>query len=545
VIRLASHALLAAALFAAPWFGKDDQRRALLRQAEDSFDRVAKAASAQLSDASACVQSQAAMMPVALPAELELLHFHKGFCQLAIAAITRNAAGFTDAAAELDQGNAKMLAWLARLQVNPAAPVPQWSDEKAGFPRTERLWLGWIAWRSGDLDQAARRFAGQEETGWPAWAAGLQAFREARYREAAADYTQAVDAWTRARRDPTPALMARLAPPADLPQALTELGGAQLLSGDPAAAVSTLDTALEAGPDARAFYYRARARELAGQTEASLADYNLAGRAAFASAQELSSGEAHLYRGILLYRRKDFIRAEDEFSSALNLDIPEALRPDASAWRHLSAVAAGFCAASREHLERSLAAVSPFFPKDEAKTLAAGCVTVQGKMASRSVNKVILLGHLGKDAETKFTPSGISVSKFSLATNRRTKDQQSGEWKDITDWHNIVIWRTENVATYLIKGTRIYVEGRLETRSYDDKEGQKKYFTEVICEAQNLVLLGSGGGRGDAPSESSGDFERPVSMPRWQRPAPAPAASPAAPAADEFNQGITDDDVPF
>jgi single-stranded DNA-binding protein len=220
--------------------------------------------------------------------------------------------------------------------------------------------------------------------------------------------------------------MTRLAPPADLPQALTDLGGAQLLSGDLAAAVSTLNTALEAGPDARAFYYRARARELAGQTEASLADYNLAGRAAFASAQELSSGEAHLYRGILLYRRKDFIRAEDEFSSALNLDIPEALRPDASAWRHLSAVAAGFCASSRESLARSLSAVSPFFPKDEARTLAAGCATVQGKMASRSVNKVILLGHLGKDAETKFTPSGISVSKFSLATNRRTKDQQSG-----------------------------------------------------------------------------------------------------------------------
>jgi single-strand DNA-binding protein len=163
-------------------------------------------------------------------------------------------------------------------------------------------------------------------------------------------------------------------------------------------------------------------------------------------------------------------------------------------------------------------------------------------MASKSVNKVILIGHLGKDAETKFTPSGISISKFSLATNRRTKDQQSGEWKDITDWHNIVVWKTENVANYLLKGTRIYVEGRLETRSYDDKEGQKKYFTEVVCEAQSLVLLG-GGGRGDAPSEGSGDYERPVSMPRSaQRP---PAASPAQQPAEDFQQGITDDDVPF
>jgi single-strand DNA-binding protein len=163
-------------------------------------------------------------------------------------------------------------------------------------------------------------------------------------------------------------------------------------------------------------------------------------------------------------------------------------------------------------------------------------------MASRSVNKVILIGHLGKDAETKFTPSGISISKFTLATNRRTKDQQSGEWKDITDWHNIAMWRTENVANFLLKGKQIYLEGRLETRSWEDKEGQKKYMTEVVCEAQSLVLLGGGGGRGDAPSEGSGDYERPVSMPRSaQRPQAAPSAQPA----EDFNQGITDDDVPF
>jgi len=161
-------------------------------------------------------------------------------------------------------------------------------------------------------------------------------------------------------------------------------------------------------------------------------------------------------------------------------------------------------------------------------------------MASKSVNKVILIGRLGKDAETKFTPGGISISKFTLATNRSTKDQQSGEWKEVTDWHNIAIWRTEHVANYLLKGKQVYLEGRLETRSYEDKGGQKKYFTEVIGDAQNLVLLGGG-----SPSEGSGDFDRPVSMPRSAQRPPA-SAPPAAPApADDFNQGITDDDVPF
>ena len=161
-------------------------------------------------------------------------------------------------------------------------------------------------------------------------------------------------------------------------------------------------------------------------------------------------------------------------------------------------------------------------------------------MASKSVNKVILLGRLGKDAETKFTPSGISISKFTLATNRSTKDQASGEWKELTDWHNIVVWRTDHVANFLLKGKQVYLEGRLETRSYEDKEGQKKYFTEVICNAQDLVLLG--GGPREGSEGGGGDYDRPVSMPRSaQRPQ---ASSPAA-APDDFGQGITDDDVPF
>lgn len=162
-------------------------------------------------------------------------------------------------------------------------------------------------------------------------------------------------------------------------------------------------------------------------------------------------------------------------------------------------------------------------------------------MASRSVNKVILLGHLGKDAETKFTPSGVSRSTFTIATNRRWKDQSTGEWKEETEWHNVVLWRSENLANYLLKGKQVYVEGRLQTRSWDDKDGQKKYMTEVV--AEDVLLLG---GRGDSGGGGGGDFERqdrPVSMPRsaQQRPQPAPSAPPA----DDFNQGITDDDVPF
>ncbi len=154
-------------------------------------------------------------------------------------------------------------------------------------------------------------------------------------------------------------------------------------------------------------------------------------------------------------------------------------------------------------------------------------------MASRSVNKVILIGHLGRDAETSYTASQTAVTKFSVATNRRWKDQQTGEWKEETNWTNVVMWRGENVAPYLTKGKQVFVEGRLQTRSYDDKDGKKVWTTEVV--AEDVILLG-GRGEGGAPDEYSQETQGMRSAPR-SRPAAAPSAPPA--------EGISEDDVPF
>ena len=112
---------------------------------------------------------------------------------------------------------------------------------------------------------------------------------------------------------------------------------------------------------------------MGGQKEQALGDYNLASRTAFANAKDLVSGEAHLYRGIVLYRRRDFGRAEEEFSSALNFEIPAAIRSDAIAWRRLAAVAGGACVTAREYLAPSLAAASPYFPKEAARAMLASC----------------------------------------------------------------------------------------------------------------------------------------------------------------------------
>lgn len=151
---------------------------------------------------------------------------------------------------------------------------------------------------------------------------------------------------------------------------------------------------------------------------------------------------------------------------------------------------------------------------------------------ARGVNKVILVGNLGKDPETSYTPSGQSVTKFSLATSRSYKDK-SGELKEETEWHNIVAWgRTGEICQqYLTKGRSAFVEGRIQTRSWEDKEGKKRYMTEIV--ANEVVLLG---GRGEGGGEPQG---RPAGAARG-------AAKPAA--DDEFSQAqpeITDDDIPF
>ena len=160
-------------------------------------------------------------------------------------------------------------------------------------------------------------------------------------------------------------------------------------------------------------------------------------------------------------------------------------------------------------------------------------------MASRSVNKVILVGNLGRDAETKFTPSGAAVTKFAVATSRRWKDQQTNEWKEETNWTNVVVWRQENLANYLTKGKQIYVEGRLQTRSYDDKDGKKVYTTEVV--ADDVILLG---GRADA---AAGGFEGTVASggrAGGSGSRGGPSTGSMGGEDDQFG-GITDDDVPF
>ncbi|HEU5341215.1 single-stranded DNA-binding protein [Edaphobacter sp.] len=149
---------------------------------------------------------------------------------------------------------------------------------------------------------------------------------------------------------------------------------------------------------------------------------------------------------------------------------------------------------------------------------------------AKGVNKVLLLGNVGKDPEIRSTTGGTIVASFSLATADRQKDQQ-GNWQDKTEWHNLVAFsRTaEIIRDYVKKGSQLYIEGKIQTRSWDDKEsGQKKYRTEIIV--NELTLLGKpGGGEGGYSKSNTAGFDQ---------------RTPAS-EAQHADPGITDDDIPF
>jgi single-strand DNA-binding protein len=142
-----------------------------------------------------------------------------------------------------------------------------------------------------------------------------------------------------------------------------------------------------------------------------------------------------------------------------------------------------------------------------------------------SLNKVMLIGNLGKDPEVRYTTSGTAVASFSLATSERFKNK-NGEWEEKTEWHNITLWSrlAEIAGEYLAKGKTVYIEGRLQTRKWQDRDGRDRYTTEIVGEKmQMLGAKGDGGGRGKAPAEQGfGD------APAYEEPS--------------FNP---DDDIPF
>jgi single-strand DNA-binding protein len=161
-----------------------------------------------------------------------------------------------------------------------------------------------------------------------------------------------------------------------------------------------------------------------------------------------------------------------------------------------------------------------------------------------SVNKVILIGNLGRDPEVRYAPSGSAICNVTIATSRQWKNKDSGERQEETEWHRVVFYDrlAEIAGEYLKKGKSVYVEGRLKTRKWTDKDGVEKYTTEVI--AQEMTMLGGREGGSAGADGSSGDEGGYSPRPPRSAPAPRPPASkPAAKSSTGFDD--MDDDIPF
>ncbi|MBV1907717.1 MAG: single-stranded DNA-binding protein [Kangiellaceae bacterium] len=172
-------------------------------------------------------------------------------------------------------------------------------------------------------------------------------------------------------------------------------------------------------------------------------------------------------------------------------------------------------------------------------------------MATRGVNKVILVGNLGQDPEVRYTPGGAAITTISIATSDSWKDKNSGQMQEKTEWHRVVFFGklAEIAGEYLHKGSQVYVEGKLQTRKWQDKQGADRYTTEVVVDGFNGVMqmLGGRGEGGGAPMGGGGRPQQQQQAPQqnFQQPGhqPQPGAQPAPQPADFDNS--FDDDIPF
>jgi single-strand DNA-binding protein len=164
-----------------------------------------------------------------------------------------------------------------------------------------------------------------------------------------------------------------------------------------------------------------------------------------------------------------------------------------------------------------------------------------------SINKAILIGHLGKDPEVRYMPSGKAVTNVSMATSESWKDRNTGEKQERTEWHNLVFFSplAEIAGQYLRKGSLVFVEGRLQTRKWQDKNtGQDRYMTEIVVNDMKMLDRKGDHAGGSAPFSSEGPEENYASAPRSPTPAPAARPSSSPPPGGPDNDGF-DDDIPF
>ncbi|MBK9168361.1 MAG: tetratricopeptide repeat protein [Bryobacterales bacterium] len=376
------------------------------QKAHQEFEKVFLSQAPPAADTAACVQAHNALLAMGQNPYRHIFNYRKGFCHLAAALESNQAELFRNAARDFakavadwppeDLANAQplqVLSVIARLEHGRrAAGLPASGKELAAaieghactlsaamdaatceqVMAAGRMWLGWLAFRANDLDEAARWLAPLGETAWSEWVASRLRRRAGNPADAIPHLEKAIETW---ERDGAGDLTARLSPPPDLAEFALETGLAQQGAGRHAEAIRSFAIAERSDPrNSTVLLYRAGSRESLGQDAEALSDY----AKAIQIARSLGSagwplGSAHFRRGTLLYRARDFAAAQREFTDALESELGDVPRGDVTAWRTMAGVAAGGCQASAGVLETLLPQTSPAFPRQEAERHLFDC----------------------------------------------------------------------------------------------------------------------------------------------------------------------------
>jgi len=382
----------------------------LVSKASLDFDKVDSAPIPTVSDTMRCVQSNAAAVPVVRPEERYLFNYRKGYCELFGAVLIGNSEGFQAAAADFNEtvtnwpkkmvvgppAGLRALSAIARIEqgrmvdsypdivkdltsiaADPncsATPVMSTSFCSA-LLETVRTWLGWLAYRKSDFAQATQLLKASAGSPWNLFVSGRVAQDQKRLPEAANLYLKALSVWAGAQKSPNPDVVTLLGPKLDTSAIYYQLGLVDYANQNYESAIARFDAVLKESPrNSYAIFLRARSKESLRLYAPALDDYSLAIQTARATNDSSwNVGQAHYSRGLLLYRAKDFARAEAEFANTSGARLTEVTQSDVAAWRAMAFVAGGGCKVPLDGLEAAAKAASNQFPKAEADALVYDC----------------------------------------------------------------------------------------------------------------------------------------------------------------------------
>jgi tetratricopeptide (TPR) repeat protein len=467
-----------------------------MAKARADFEKVDSEAIPTIPSTLACVQSNAAAMPVVRPDELHLVHYRKGYCELFGALPSGDSEGFQAAARDFAEtianwpkkapspppGGLRALIAISHLeQGRMADSYPDTARdleavvESACAPtsimatifcndvtNTARTWLGWLSYRKNEFAEAARILGPLSHANppnpWPLWISARIAQQQNRLDEATALYERALAAVEAALKSPNPDVVTLLGPKLDPAYIYYQLAIADYSRQRYDSAIHRLDNAIKGSPgNSYAIFLRARSKEASHLNVAAMEDYALAAQTARSRHETAwNVGQANYYRALLLYQAKDYARAEAEFSNAVSGRLGEIPTADATAWRSLAGLAARGCVPGLDQIESAVKAASSQFPKDQANAMVFDCQMKQAKTLDQYVA-------LEKTYSSRLDPAMLRDLRMRIANEYADQGVAAEDRKDpyaaVIAYRKAIEWNPAIAKAHFNLGA-IYIEDK-------------------------------------------------------------------------------------